>query len=318
MIRKLAWFGVTAAMGLLAAGCVPQQTDDGVNTSPDVQALGNKKGGKPKGKVTLCHIPPGNPGNAHTITVDKSAVAAHLAHGDNLGKCQNDDDDDDDDGDDDDHHGGNHHGGHCGGGNGGAGGGTTSSTSTTGTGTGTGTGGAGGGNGGAGGGTTTSSTTDTGGAGGGTTTDTGGAGGGTTTDTGGAGGGTTTDTGGAGGGTTTSTVTDSGTTSTTTDSGTTSSINVCLADGLACANSAECCTGLCGGSGICVSTCSQVTPELGGDPCSPTVDCCEGACMGGLCWVGGTCKLQGASCDPTGQADACCFDMVCGADGTCQ
>ena len=39
------------------------------------------------GKVTLCHIPPGNPDNAHTITVGASAVPAHLAHGDTLGPC---------------------------------------------------------------------------------------------------------------------------------------------------------------------------------------------------------------------------------------
>jgi hypothetical protein len=38
-------------------------------------------------KVTLCHVPPGNPGNAHTITVGAPAVAAHLAHGDTLGPC---------------------------------------------------------------------------------------------------------------------------------------------------------------------------------------------------------------------------------------
>jgi hypothetical protein len=39
-------------------------------------------------KVTICHVPPGNPANAHTITVGASAVDAHLAHGDYLGKCQ--------------------------------------------------------------------------------------------------------------------------------------------------------------------------------------------------------------------------------------
>lgn len=39
-------------------------------------------------KVTICHIPPGNPGNAHTITVGASAVPAHQAnHGDALGAC---------------------------------------------------------------------------------------------------------------------------------------------------------------------------------------------------------------------------------------
>ncbi len=41
-----------------------------------------------EGQVTLCHIPPGNPGNAHTITVGASAVPAHLAHGDYLGACR--------------------------------------------------------------------------------------------------------------------------------------------------------------------------------------------------------------------------------------
>ena len=39
-------------------------------------------------KVDICHVPPGNPGNAHTISVSQSAVAAHLAHGDSLGACE--------------------------------------------------------------------------------------------------------------------------------------------------------------------------------------------------------------------------------------
>jgi hypothetical protein len=38
-------------------------------------------------KVTICHIPPGNPDNAHTIVVGAPAVPAHLAHGDSLGEC---------------------------------------------------------------------------------------------------------------------------------------------------------------------------------------------------------------------------------------
>jgi len=57
-------------------------------------------------KVTICHIPPGNPENAHTIVVGGSAVAAHLAHGDFEGECDGDegatDDDLDDDGEADD------------------------------------------------------------------------------------------------------------------------------------------------------------------------------------------------------------------------
>ena len=42
----------------------------------------------PRGEaVTICHIPPGNPSNAQTITVNASAVNAHLNHGDTLGAC---------------------------------------------------------------------------------------------------------------------------------------------------------------------------------------------------------------------------------------
>jgi hypothetical protein len=38
-------------------------------------------------KVTICHVPPGNPDNAHTITIGEAAVRAHLAHGDKCGQC---------------------------------------------------------------------------------------------------------------------------------------------------------------------------------------------------------------------------------------
>ncbi len=41
-------------------------------------------------KVTICHTPPGNPDNAHTILVSENAVPAHLAHGDSLGSCAGD------------------------------------------------------------------------------------------------------------------------------------------------------------------------------------------------------------------------------------
>ena len=36
---------------------------------------------------TLCHIPPGNPDTARTMTVNKNEVPTHLAHGDHLGPC---------------------------------------------------------------------------------------------------------------------------------------------------------------------------------------------------------------------------------------
>ena len=38
-------------------------------------------------KIEVCHIPPGNPGNLHTITISEHALQAHLAHGDFLGDC---------------------------------------------------------------------------------------------------------------------------------------------------------------------------------------------------------------------------------------
>ncbi len=39
------------------------------------------------GKVVICHTPPGNPANQHTITVGSHAMRAHLDHGDTLGPC---------------------------------------------------------------------------------------------------------------------------------------------------------------------------------------------------------------------------------------
>ena len=39
-------------------------------------------------KVLICHIPPGNPENAHTICVGEPAVEPHLTlHGDSIGAC---------------------------------------------------------------------------------------------------------------------------------------------------------------------------------------------------------------------------------------
>ena len=39
-------------------------------------------------KVLICHIPPGNPANAHSICVGESAVEPHQRlHGDGIGAC---------------------------------------------------------------------------------------------------------------------------------------------------------------------------------------------------------------------------------------
>ncbi|MEX0601277.1 MAG: carbohydrate-binding protein [Rhodothermales bacterium] len=49
-------------------------------------------------RITICHIPPGNPGNQQTMTVSRNALSVHLGHGDHEGPCLGDGDGDDDDG----------------------------------------------------------------------------------------------------------------------------------------------------------------------------------------------------------------------------
>ncbi|MCP4695224.1 MAG: hypothetical protein GY862_00030 [Gammaproteobacteria bacterium] len=39
-------------------------------------------------KISVCHIPPGNPGNAHSLSVSANALQAHLGHGDHEGNCE--------------------------------------------------------------------------------------------------------------------------------------------------------------------------------------------------------------------------------------
>ncbi len=39
------------------------------------------------GMVTICHVPPGSPDNAHTISVSIRAIPPHLEHGDYCGPC---------------------------------------------------------------------------------------------------------------------------------------------------------------------------------------------------------------------------------------
>jgi hypothetical protein len=46
-------------------------------------SMGFKNNTNPS-KITVCHVPPGNPGNCHEISVSLNALQAHLDHGDNL------------------------------------------------------------------------------------------------------------------------------------------------------------------------------------------------------------------------------------------
>lgn len=41
----------------------------------------------PPGKMLVCHVPPGNPDNAHEIVIGVAAWPAHEAHGDSEGSC---------------------------------------------------------------------------------------------------------------------------------------------------------------------------------------------------------------------------------------
>ncbi len=64
---------------------VQEKTDQPDNGKPD---NGKPDNDKDQNKVTICHIPPGNPENAQTITVGESAVLAHMTqHGDTIGPC---------------------------------------------------------------------------------------------------------------------------------------------------------------------------------------------------------------------------------------
>jgi hypothetical protein len=83
---------VICLVTLVAAGCVADRV---TGPDPDLSAAaaaGENQGGMAADgveKVTICHIPPGNPENAHTITVGAPAVEAHVTqHGDSIGECE--------------------------------------------------------------------------------------------------------------------------------------------------------------------------------------------------------------------------------------
>ncbi len=81
-------FGAGVFMGCLNSNDAKSPTDEGQNLrSQGVidDSTQWEKGGP--GKQMICHIPPGNPANMHTINVGKPAIPAHLAHGDKLGAC---------------------------------------------------------------------------------------------------------------------------------------------------------------------------------------------------------------------------------------
>jgi hypothetical protein len=87
-------------------GCMDSTDDSMYLTGTEEFAVRTENGQfvceSPK-KVLICHIPPGNPDNAHTICVSEHAVDPHQTHhGDTIGACAGDGGDDGgDDGSDD-------------------------------------------------------------------------------------------------------------------------------------------------------------------------------------------------------------------------
>jgi hypothetical protein len=95
-------FSVVAACGLaLGLGCTSNDDDEISRNAAALAACGLDDGTVEHSahlracdpsetkKTTICHIPPGNPANAHTLCIGNPAVAAHLRnHGDHLGPCE--------------------------------------------------------------------------------------------------------------------------------------------------------------------------------------------------------------------------------------
>ncbi len=101
-LQFLSGFILTAAL----AGCSSQADDESMYLTGSEEFAVTGANGQPActspKKVLICHIPPGNPANAHDICVGHQAVAPHQQHhGDTIGACAlpPDDGDDGDDGD---------------------------------------------------------------------------------------------------------------------------------------------------------------------------------------------------------------------------
>ena len=83
-------FLVIQSRGKLNVSAVYTSTNDSsVGVSVDVEQIQGLKVRvkRDRDKLTICHFPPGNPANAHTLRIGSSAWPAHEAHGDILGSC---------------------------------------------------------------------------------------------------------------------------------------------------------------------------------------------------------------------------------------
>jgi hypothetical protein len=84
---------VAVALGSAFIGCIAEtdeRTGEAQLPQSDAEVAANCTLNNPK-KIAVCHIPPGNPANWHTICISKHAVKTHEDHhGDHLGACQPD------------------------------------------------------------------------------------------------------------------------------------------------------------------------------------------------------------------------------------
>lgn len=78
--------GIAFMTGCIASG---DSSADGASAARAAAAAAQAPEDKAE-KVTICHMPPGNPENMHTLSVGAPAVRAHLDHGDALGACGDD------------------------------------------------------------------------------------------------------------------------------------------------------------------------------------------------------------------------------------
>lgn len=83
---------VFGALSLWAASCGLATNDISLGDDPTMYLTGSEQeplyaavngvvlATCPVGKVLICHVPPGNPANEHTICIGQPAVDAHLTH----------------------------------------------------------------------------------------------------------------------------------------------------------------------------------------------------------------------------------------------
>lgn len=83
---------IAPVLFLLACTAEPQVSDSSMYLTGTEEAAVMSSNGQPScdgKKVLICHFPPGNPDNAHSICVGKPAVDPHVRlHGDHVGACE--------------------------------------------------------------------------------------------------------------------------------------------------------------------------------------------------------------------------------------